>query len=196
MRCDAMRAMDGRAAARGLGWRVSSETSRTDNRQRQPSRRWWYAVCGREGSADAMRVLESNKRRQPETRQQQLLNQESKNTPSLCSFLLRHHSLPSPPQKAGPTACAGMCCSRPAGGGVVQVEWLAQLLRRLLLGPARNARVIKGMIGTLGTNAQTRARANRSRAWVAAVSLVLLLLLLLLLLCRRMCCRRRRRRLL
>ena len=137
-----------------------------------------------------MRVLESNKRRQPETRQQQLLNQESKNTPSLCSFLLRHHSLPSPPQKAGPTACAGMCCSRPAGGGVVQVEWLAQLLRRLLLGPARNARVIKGMIGTLGTNAQTRARANRSRAWVAAVSLVLLLLLLLLLLCRRMCCRR------
>lgn len=31
-RCDAMRAMramDGRAAARGLGWRVSSETSRT-----------------------------------------------------------------------------------------------------------------------------------------------------------------------
>lgn len=93
-------------------------------------------MCGREGSADAMRVLESNKRRQPETRQQQLLNQESKNTPSLCSFLLRHHSLPSPPQKAGPTACAGMCCSRPAGGGVVQVEWLAQLLRRSFAWPS------------------------------------------------------------
>ena len=137
-RCDAMRAMramDGRAAARGLGWRVSSETSRTtiidsDN----PAAVDGMRCAGGKGVQMRCGCLSQTNDDNQKHEQQQLLNQESKNTPSLCSFLLRHHSLPSPPQKAGPTACAGMCCSRPAGGGVVQVEWLAQLLRRLLLG--------------------------------------------------------------
>jgi len=151
---------------------------------------------------DAMRVLESNnsssssdnnndqgtKTKPPATRTASL-----KTRLALLVFaetpLTTHHSLPSPPpQKAGPTACAGMCvlhCSRPAGGeerlqrsgwpSPPSFAWPSR--KYAIVDPGndrhpRHQRTDKGM------------REQISRAWVAAVSLLLLLL------CRRMCCRR------
>ena len=177
-RCDAMRAMramDGRAAARGLGWRVSSETSRTtiidsDN----PAAVDGMRCAGGKGVQMRCGCLSQTNDDNQKHEQQQLLNQESKNTPSLCSFLLRHHSLPSPPQKAGPTACAGMCCSRPAGGGSCPSRVAGPAPTPSFAWPARNARVIKGMIGTFGTaHRQGLARTDLARG---------------LLLCRCSCC--------
>ena len=73
-----------------------------------------------------------------------------------------------------------MCCSRPAGGEVVQVEsgWPSSYAV-FCLAQHEICESDQGNDRHPRHRAQTRARANRSRAWVAAVSLWSLLLLLL-----------------
>lgn len=115
---------------------------------------------------------------------------ESKNTPSLCSFLLRHHSHHSLLRPKGQG-------QRRAQGCAVAGRPVGKSSEQRVAGPAptpsfawpstKYARVIQGMIGTLSTAHRLGlARTDLARV-VAAVSLLSLLLLL----CRRMCCRRR-----